>query len=134
MRDFLEQPQYNYSMHHLSDEQIAQIKNLLWEMRQKILSSSQEQIKDPSKISFEGGDEIDRANIEAERYINLQRLKTRELKLLRKIDYTLYKIEVGTYGICEDCGAEIPFERLMARPVTTLCINCKELEEEGEHE
>ena len=61
-------------------------------MRQKILSSAQEQIKDPSNIAFEGGDEIDRANIETERYINLQRLKTRELKLLRKIDYALYKI------------------------------------------
>jgi DnaK suppressor protein len=121
-------------MHHLSEEQIAQIKNLLLEMRQKILSSAQEQIRDPSNIAFEGGDEIDRANIETERYINLQRLKTRELKLLRKIDYALYKIEVRTYGICEGCGAEIPFERLMARPVTTLCIKCKELEEEGEHE
>jgi DnaK suppressor protein len=121
-------------MHHLSEEQIAQIKNLLLEMRQKILSSAQEQIRDPSNVALEGGDEIDRANIETERYINLQRLKTRELKLLRKIDYALYKIEVGTYGICEGCGAEIPFERLMARPVTTLCINCKELEEEGEHE
>jgi DnaK suppressor protein len=43
-------------------------------------------------------------------------------------------LEIGTYGICKGCGAEIPFERLMARPVTTLCINCKELEEEGEHE
>jgi DnaK suppressor protein len=53
---------------------------------------------------------------------------------LYKIDYALYKIEIGTYGICEGCGTEIPFERLMARPVTTLCINCKELEEEGEHE
>jgi DnaK suppressor protein len=99
-------------MHHLSEEQIAQIKNLLLEMRQKILSSAQEQIRDPSNIAFEGGDEIDRANIETERYINLQ----------------------GTYGICEGCGAEILFKRLMARPVTTLCINCKELEEEGEHE
>jgi DnaK suppressor protein len=121
-------------MNHLSEEQVAQIKNLLLEMRQKILGSAQEQIKDPSNIAFEGGDEIDRANIETERYISLQRLKTRELKLLRKIDYALYKIEMGTYGICEGCGAEIPFERLVARPVTTLCINCKELEEEGEHE
>jgi len=125
---------YNYSMHNLSEEQIAQIKNLLLEMRHKILGFAQEQIRDPSNIVFEGGAEIDRANIETERYISLQRLKTRELKLLRKIDYALYKIEVGTCGICEGCGAEIPFERLMARPVTTLCINCKELEEEGEHE
>jgi len=44
------------------------------------------------------------------------------------------KIEQGTYGICENCGATIPFERLKARPVTTMCINCKELEEEKENE
>ena len=115
-------------MHHLSEKQVAQIKNLLLEMRQKILGSAQEQIRDSSNIAFEGRDEIDRASIETERYINLQRLKTREPKLLRKIDYALYKIEVGTYGIREGCGAEIPLERLMARPVTTLCINCKDVE------
>jgi len=121
-------------MHHLTEEQIAQIKETLLELRNKVLSSAQEQIKDPSNVIFEGGDEIDRANVETGRYLNLQRIKTRELKLLRKIDYALYKMDVGTYGICESCGAPIPFERLIARPVTTMCINCKELEEEREHE
>ncbi|WP_448587408.1 TraR/DksA C4-type zinc finger protein [Thermocrinis sp.] len=121
-------------MHHLTEEQITILKQALLSLRDKVLSSAQEQIKDPSNITFEGGDEIDRANVETGRYISLQRIKTRELKLLRKIDYALYKIETGTYGICESCGAPIPFERLMARPVTTMCINCKELEEEREHE
>ena len=121
-------------MHHLTEEQVAKIKETLLNLRERVLSSAKEQIKDPSNVVFEGGDEIDRANVEAGRYISLQRIKTRELKLLRKIDYALYKIEIGTYGICESCGAPIPFERLMARPVTTMCINCKELEEEREHE
>lgn len=121
-------------MHHLTPEQVAELKALLLEMREGIIRSAQEQIKDPSNVVFEGGDEIDRANIETERYLNLQRIKTRELKLLRKIDYALFKMENGTYGICESCGAPIPYERLKARPVTTMCISCKELEEEGENE
>jgi DnaK suppressor protein len=121
-------------MHHLTEEQIKELKGLLLSIREKIIKSADEQIKDPSNITFEGGDEIDRANIETERYLQLQRVKTRELKLLRKVDYALLKMENMTYGICENCGREIPFERLKARPVTTMCINCKELEEEAENE
>lgn len=121
-------------MHHLSEQQIAELKSVLLSMREKIIRSADEQIKDPSNVTFEGGDEIDRANIETERYLQLQRVKTRELNLLRKIDYALMKIEQGTYGICESCGAYIPFDRLKARPVTTMCIDCKEFEEERENE
>lgn len=121
-------------MQHLSPEQIEELKRELLRMRERIIRSAGEQIRDPSSVVFEGGDEIDRANVEAGRYINLQRIKTRELKLLRKIDYALFKIEQGTYGICESCGALIPYERLKARPVTTMCINCKEREEEEENE
>lgn len=121
-------------MHHLTEEQIKELKQLLLSMREKVIKSADQQIKDPSNVTFEGGDEIDRANIETERYLQLQRVKTRELKLLRKIDYALLKMENFTYGICESCGAEIPYERLKARPVTTMCINCKELEEEAENE
>ncbi|MCX7989573.1 MAG: TraR/DksA family transcriptional regulator [Aquificaceae bacterium] len=121
-------------MHHLSPEQVLELRKELLRMRERLIRHAEDQIKDPSDMTFEGGDEIDRANIETGRYLSLQRIRTRELKLLRKIDYALNKMEHGTYGICEGCGALIPFERLRARPVTTMCINCKELEEEGEHE
>jgi DnaK suppressor protein len=36
------------------------------------------------------------------------------------------------YGICERCEEEIPYQRLKARPVTTLCIACKTLQEQEE--
>lgn len=60
------------------------------------------------------------------------RLKEREQKLLKKIDGALDRIAKNTYGICEGCGEEIPYQRLKARPVTTLCIDCKTLQEEQE--
>ncbi len=60
------------------------------------------------------------------------RLKEREQKLLKKIDEALERIAANTYGVCEGCGGEIPYQRLKARPVTTLCIECKTLQEEEE--
>ncbi|TLN00160.1 conjugal transfer protein TraR [bacterium] len=48
---------------------------------------------------------------------------------LRKIDDALQKMAQGTYGRCENCGREIPAERLEAMPATTFCKDCKESEE-----
>ncbi len=116
---------------HLTDSQIRELKLSLIEMRKKLIESAHQQIKDPSNVTFEGGDEIDRADMEGERYLTF-RIKGREATLIHKIDYALMKMESGTYGVCENCGDPIPFERLKARPVTTMCFECKELEEEQE--
>ena len=35
------------------------------------------------------------------------------------------RIQNGEYGACESCGEPITYSRLMARPVATLCIDCK---------
>ena len=45
---------------------------------------------------------------------------------LRLIDAALKRIEAGTYGICSECGEEIPAARLKALPYVTTCINCAE--------
>jgi DnaK suppressor protein len=60
------------------------------------------------------------------------RLKEREQKLLKKIDEALDRMATNTYGVCQRCGGEIPYPRLKARPVTTLCIDCKTHQEEQE--
>lgn len=75
-------------------------------------------------------DPTDQATMETDRDFDL-RLRERERMLIRKIDQALNRIENGTYGICESCGGEIGYKRLQARPVTTLCIDCKT---EQEHE
>lgn len=73
----------------------------------------------------------DQAEMEIERNF-LLRLRGREQKLLKKIDEALERIENGTFGLCEICGREIDIRRLMARPVTTMCIECKMEQEEEE--
>ncbi len=62
----------------------------------------------------------------------LLRLKDRERKLIKKIDEALDRMSGNVYGICESCGGDIPYKRLKARPVTTLCIDCKTLQEQEE--
>jgi DnaK suppressor protein len=76
-------------------------------------------------------DPSDRAALEDNRNLML-RIRDRERKLIGKIDEALARIDDGTYGICEECGGQIGAERLKARPVTTLCIDCKSAQEEQE--
>ena len=44
----------------------------------------------------------------------------------------LMRIEDESYGLCESCGGPIALNRLKARPVTTLCIDCKSDQESQE--
>jgi DnaK suppressor protein len=76
-------------------------------------------------------DEVDLASSESDQNMNI-RLRDRERTLLKKIDKALKKIEDSTYGTCESCGEEISAKRLEARPVTDLCIRCKEEQEKME--
>ena len=76
-------------------------------------------------------DVSDQASAEIDQNFEI-RLKERGQKLLKKIDEALDRLASKTYGICEQCRGEIPFERLKARPVTTLCIECKTLQEAAE--
>jgi len=76
-------------------------------------------------------DVSDQASAEVDQNFSM-RIRDRERKLLKKINEALEQLNTGTYGICEQCGGEIPYKRLKARPVTTLCIECKTLQEQEE--
>jgi len=78
-------------------------------------------------------DPTDRAALESDRNF-LLRMRDRERKLLGKIDGAFARIDDGSYGRCEECGLEIGLERLKARPVTTLCIDCKSSQEARERQ
>ncbi len=73
----------------------------------------------------------DQASAETDRSFML-RLRGREQKLLKKIEEAIERIDKGEYGICDVCGEEIGIKRLEARPVTTMCIECKTEQEEEE--
>jgi DnaK suppressor protein len=73
-------------------------------------------------------DILDRAVYEGQRAFAF-RIRERERFLIWKIKDALHRIEEGTYGICEECGEDIPMARLKARPVTNYCLDCKTLME-----
>lgn len=76
-------------------------------------------------------DPTDRASLESDRNFEL-RIRDRERKLIGKIREALARIDAGTFGICGECGEPISEARLIARPVTTQCIECKTAAEAAE--
>lgn len=53
------------------------------------------------------------------------RLAEVESRELMRIEYALERMCEGNYGICDDCGRDIPEARLTALPYATLCIACQ---------
>ena len=112
------------------EEKLLQIKMKLLQQRAMLLSEAEVALNElPGQTIFP--DLGDQATAETDRNFML-RLRGREQRLLKKIDQALERVEAGTFGICEDCGNEINLKRLEARPVTTMCIDCKTLQEEEE--
>jgi DnaK suppressor protein len=116
----------------MNKRELKKFKDLLLQRRQAITQTNQsinEQsvVFDPDDLA----DEVDLAASETDQSLNLK-LRDRERFLLKKIDKALQKIESGDYGNCESCGEAIGVKRLEARPVTDLCIRCKEEQEARE--
>jgi phosphoserine phosphatase RsbU/P len=44
-------------------------------------------------------------------------------RLLQEVDSAVQRMEAGTYGICDVCHDTIEKERLIADPLTTLCLD-----------
>jgi DnaK suppressor protein len=106
-------------------------RKLLHERRQELVHEATRTVDGMVETREQFPDPTDRASLEGNRNLML-RIRDRERKLLSKIDEALERIEDGSYGKCEDCGRDIGIERLKARPVTTLCIDCKSLQEAQE--
>ena len=114
------------------ERDLAEIRRELEQQRKTLLNEAGVMIGQGLMIGSENLPDLgDQATAVADQNFML-RLKEREQKLLKKIDEALDRITQGTFGVCESCGGEISFKRLKARPVTTLCIECKTKQEEDE--
>jgi len=71
------------------------------------------------------GDKDDENAAEVAEYINNKPLEESMEKNLRDITKTLERIEKGDYGLCKYCGKPIEEKRLLARPVSSACVECK---------
>jgi len=84
-------------------------------------------IKDNYRSEFpDFGDKEDENAEEIATYTDNLSVEFSLEKTLRDINKALERIEAGTYGKCAYCGQEIAEERLMARPTSNACVDCKE--------
>jgi len=112
-------------------EQLLMFERLLLNQKKELLQETVRAVQEMNEPNDSFADPTDRASWESESTRDL-RIRDRERKLLEKIDQALQRIVDGTYGECEECGDMISVGRLRARPVTTLCIQCKAEQEAKE--
>ncbi|MFW2365380.1 MAG: RNA polymerase-binding protein DksA [Desulforhopalus sp.] len=115
----------------MDKERLELFRTQLLEKKEEILKEVGKTLSEMTDQTSNVPDPNDRATIESGRSFEL-RIRDRERKLLSKIDEAIARIDDGSYGICEDCDEEIGLKRLEARPVTTLCIDCKTIQETKE--
>jgi YteA family regulatory protein len=111
----------------LNDNQKSSLKNELHEMKLQLIKtaeetdikeSAQDNVGELSMYDNHPGD-MGTELFEREKDMALNIHAGSELD---KVESALQAMENGSYGTCEVCKKEIPFERLEAVPYTTLCI------------
>jgi len=73
----------------------------------------------------EMGDKSDENAAEVAEYTKNLTLEDTLEKALKDVNETLIRLEKGEYGICKYCNEPIAEKRLLARPVSSSCIECK---------
>lgn len=115
----------------LKQEKMETYKALLTQKINELLSEAGKTVTEMTNGKENYPDPNDRASLESDRNFEL-RIRDRERKLIMKMQEAIKRIDDGVFGICEVCGGPISEKRLIARPVTTLCIDCKTKQEKME--
>jgi len=115
----------------MTKQKLEYFKNLLDKTMVDLLDEANKTVNDMTTHNGNLPDPTDRASLESDRNFTL-RIRDRERKLMEKSKRLWKESRRATYGVCESCGEEISEARLKARPVTTLCIECKTKQEQEE--
>ena len=116
----------------MSPTDFEEFRQLLTDEKKRLLQKAAHTIENEIELSKDDmADEADLASALTDQNLSL-RLRGRERALMEKIDLALERIEDGEFGECVVCGEDITEKRLRARPVTTMCIACKEEQERRE--
>lgn len=99
----------------------ARYRALREEILKEVARARDEQYADLAGATHDTGDEsladlvadLDQAEI------------SRDVGELRELEDARRRIADGTYGLCVDCGGDIPLERLRAQPGAARCLACQ---------
>ncbi len=115
-----------------SKEFLSQISGQLEEQKAKLegelgkFTKKSQHVADDFDTQFpKYGDKEDENAAEVAEYINNLPIEEGLEKTLRDINKALERIGKGTYGVCKYCGKPIEEKRLIARPTSSACVECK---------
>ena len=112
------------------DQLVAQLKAdyqvLLSEVRDELQNAGEQHRID--LLNNEPGDSGDESMANALADFNLT-IVDRQVQGLRDIESAFQRIKNGEYGVCIDCGDDVPFNRLQAYPSAKRCIVCQQKRE-----
>jgi RNA polymerase-binding transcription factor len=116
-----------------TDKREATLREILMKEKQDVTRNLEEQMgrqlnEDLQKRIDDVLDSGDQASLDMAEELDLSLLEMRN-KNLKAINDALFRLRNGTYGICEECGAEIPEKRLKVMPFTSLCVPCQQMKE-----
>ena len=106
---------------HLDAEIRARIQQLRKEIARGLHQSGR-----PEVISLANHlEEIDDAPVaDLESALEIAALE-REGRELRAMEAALERLHTPDYGVCAECGKDIPYVRLEVRPEATRCVGCQ---------
>lgn len=119
-------------MDHLNEKQLKQLKKLLAEQEDQLQSHFQSYDEQDRRLGeslrvstgeLSSADnhpgDLGTETFERGRDLAINETLNSELE---QIQEAFERIDKGTYGVCDECGQEIPYERLEALPFTKYCI------------
>jgi DnaK suppressor protein len=116
---------------YMNPQQVEYFRRKLHAWRDELIKESTETMDHLKEENWQEPDIADRASLETEAGVEL-RTRNRYLKLIKKIDAALRRIDEGEYGYCEETGEPIGVKRLEARPIASLSIEAQERHEKIE--
>ena len=107
----------------LSQEELLFFKETLERQKEKIQKNLDKKIKELNNYD-EAKDEADHATIAIDNLTSNTILKEQQ-KTLIKIQRSLNKLALGTYGVCSMCEEKINIERLKIQMFSEYCVDCR---------
>ena len=116
---------------YMNKKQRDHFRAILLQWKERLMEDADHAMHRLQEEASNHPDPIDRASKEEEFGLELH-TRDRKRKFLKKIEETLVRFNNGSYGYCDDCGAEIGIHRLEVHPTAMQCIECRTVTETKE--
>ena len=112
-------------MKHAQEQRFEGLRQLLLRQREETMARVRSIANNQNSEGLSTpGDEMDVARSLADVETHASLIENAENKV-RRIDSAFVQLELGDYGICANCGEEIPLARLEAVPFAIYCVDCQ---------